>query len=114
MDEQRSIELLASGAKTGVSYRNLSAAGIPLVTESYFKSLLVAIYRHHIHELLSRARILLPPAEARLMMGVMDEKGVLQPGQVRKEPTNFFLKCFSNNNIICFCKALQLVVIGSK
>lgn len=82
VNERNAIQLLGSGAKMGVSYHNISNAGIPLTTEPFFKSLLVAMYRNHMHELLSRARIRLPPAEARLMMGVMDELGVLKPGQV--------------------------------
>ena len=82
VNERDAIELLGTGAKMGVSYHSISSAGIPLTTEPFFKSLLVAMYRNHINELLSRARILLPPAEARLMMGVMDELGVLKPGQV--------------------------------
>lgn len=83
VNERDAIQLLGTGAKMGVSYHNLSSAGIPLTTEPFFKSLLVAMYRSQIHELLARARILLPPAEARLMMGVMDESNVLKPGQVR-------------------------------
>jgi len=83
VNERDAIQLLGTGAKMGVSYHSLSSAGIPLTTEPFFKSLLVAMYRNSIHELLSRARIHLPPAEARLMMGVMDESGVLKPGQVR-------------------------------
>ena len=43
------------------------------------------IYKDRMQNLLSRARILLPPAEARLMIGVMDETGILQPGEVRLE-----------------------------
>ncbi|XP_022809817.1 uncharacterized protein LOC111346816 [Stylophora pistillata] len=82
VNERDAIQLLGSGAKMGVSYHNVSNAGIPLTTEPFFKSLLVAMYRNHMHELLARARILLPPTEARLMMGVMDELGVLKPGQV--------------------------------
>lgn len=82
VNEHDAIQLLGTGAKMGVSYHSLSSAGIPLTTEPFFKSLLVAMYRNHIHELLARARILLPPAEARLMMGVIDETGVLKPGQV--------------------------------
>lgn len=82
VNERDAIELLGTGAKMGVSYHSISSAGIPLTTEPFFKSLLVAMYRNHINELLSRARILLPPAEARLMMGVMDELSVLKPGQV--------------------------------
>lgn len=82
VNERGAIELLATGAKIGISYHSISTAGVPLTTEPFFKSLLVAMYRNRINDLLSRARILLPPAEARLMMGVMDELGVLEPGQV--------------------------------
>ena len=83
VNEHDAIQLFGSGAKMGITYHSLSSAGIPLTTEPFFKSLLVAMYRNSIHELLSRARIRLPPAWARLMMGVMDESGVLKPGQVR-------------------------------
>ncbi|KAJ7353981.1 hypothetical protein OS493_030827 [Desmophyllum pertusum] len=82
VNEPDAVDLLGNGAKMGVSYHRLSGAGVPLTTEPFFKSLLVAMYRNSIHELLSRARIRLSPAEARLMMGVMDESGVLKPGQV--------------------------------
>lgn len=84
VNEHDVIQLLGSGAKMGVSYHSLSSAGIPLTTEPFFKSLLVAMYRNSIHELLSRARIRLPSAGARLMMGVMDESNELKPGQVRE------------------------------
>lgn len=83
VNEKDAIELLGTGAKVGVSYHSISSAGIPLTTEPFFKSLLVAMHRNRIFELLSRARILLPPEKARLMMGIMDETGVLKPGQVR-------------------------------
>ena len=89
VNERDAIQLLGTGAKMGVSYHSLSTAGIPLTTEPFFKSLLVAMYRNSIHELLSRARIRLPPVGARLMMGVMDELGILKPGQVRLDNISF-------------------------
>ena len=99
VNENDAIELLGTGAKMGVSYKSLSSSGTPMTTEPFFKSLLVAMYRNHIHELLSRSRILLPPEEARLMMGVMDELGVLNPGQVCCLLCNFCLdiSCKSEN-----------------
>lgn len=83
VDERLAAQQMTSGAKTGVAYMSLSQAGIQLTTEPFFKSMLVALYKDRMQNLLSRARILLPPAEARLMIGVMDETGTLQPGQVR-------------------------------
>ncbi|XP_068758709.1 uncharacterized protein [Montipora capricornis] len=82
VSEIDAIDLLGTGAKIGLSYHSISSAGIPLTTEPFFKSLLVAMYRNYMNELLSRARIRLPLEEARLMMGVMDEIGVLKDGQV--------------------------------
>ena len=82
VDERLAVQQMTSGAKTGIAYMRLSEAGMQLTTEPFFKSLLVALYKDRMQNLLSRARILLPPAEARLMIGVMDETGTLQPGEV--------------------------------
>ena len=90
VNETDAIHLLTNGYTLGLSYKNLSNSGVTLTTEPFFKSLLVAMHRNHVHELLSRARILVPSEEARLMMGVMDETGVLEPGQV----TSFFYSLF--------------------
>ena len=83
VNERLAVQQMVSGAKTGIAYMHLSEAGMQLTTEPFFKSLLVALYKDRMQNLLSRARILLPPAEARLMIGVMDETGILQPGEVR-------------------------------
>ena len=83
VNERLATQQLTSGAKTGISYMRLSETGLQLVTEPFFKSLLVALYKDRMQNLLTRARILLPPAEARLMIGVMDETGTLNPGEVR-------------------------------
>ena len=83
VNERLAAQQMTSGAKTGIAYTSLSQAGIQLTTEPFFKSLLVALYKDRMQNLLSRARILLPPAEARLMIGVMDETGTLKPGEVR-------------------------------
>ena len=83
VNERLATQQLTSGAKTGISYMRLSETGLQLVTEPFFKSLLVALYKDRMQNLLTRARILLPPAEARLMIGVMDETGTLHPGEVR-------------------------------
>lgn len=81
-DEDEANQRLSCAIRTGINYQSLVNVGVSLTTEPYFKSLLCALYREKIHGLLSKARILLPVSEARLMMGVMDETGVLGPGQV--------------------------------
>ncbi|XP_028390591.1 uncharacterized protein LOC114515528 [Dendronephthya gigantea] len=82
VNESDAIPVLTNGTKGCLSFHALSNGGVQLTTEPFFKSLLVAIYRNRIHDLLSRARIRLPSDEARLMMGIMDEAALLQPGQV--------------------------------
>ena len=90
VDEKLATQQLESGAKTDIAYKRLSGAGSQLTNEPFFKSLLVALYKERMQNLLKRARILLPTSEARLMIGVMDEKGILEPGQMRI--TEFLMK----------------------
>jgi RNA-dependent RNA polymerase len=81
-DEHEANNRLSCAIRTGINYKELSDVGVCLTTEPYFRSLLCALYREKIYGLLSKARILLPVTEARLMMGVMDETGLLEYGQV--------------------------------
>ena len=82
MNERLAAQQMTSAVRTGIDYTSLSEEGVGLTIEPFFKSLLVALYKDRIQNLLSKARILVPPAAARLMMGVMDETGMLRPGQV--------------------------------
>ena len=82
VNERLAAQQMTSGAKTGVAYMALSEAGIQLTAEPFFKSMLGALYKDRIVNLLTRARILLPQENARLMIGVMDETGILEPGEV--------------------------------
>ncbi|KAK3698052.1 hypothetical protein QZH41_010823, partial [Actinostola sp. cb2023] len=82
LDERRAVLQLYSSVKTGIEFKNLSEAGVSLTVEPFFRSVIAAVYYDHLHSLLTKARIKLDPRKARLMMGVMDETGVLQYGQV--------------------------------
>jgi len=83
LDERRAVTQLCSSVKTGIAYKNLSEAGVPLTVEPFFRSVIAAVYHDHLHDLLKRSRIKLDPRKSRLMMGVMDETGILQYGEVR-------------------------------
>jgi RNA-dependent RNA polymerase len=109
VEETDAIAFLGNGSKMDISYRTLSNGGLQLTTEPFFKSMMVAMYRNHIHELLSRSRILLPAEEARLMMGVMDEEGVLKPGQVGCF-VNFFPLTEANSEAKQFFKIFPTVL----
>ena len=86
VDEKLATQQLESGAKTDIAFKRLSEAGLQLTNEPQ----LVALYKERMQNLLKRARILLLTSEARLMIGVMDETGILEPGQVRI--TEFLMK----------------------
>ena len=95
VDEKLATLQLVSGAKTDIAYKRLSEAGLQLTNEPFFKSLLVAMHKERMQNLLKRARILLPTSEARLMIGVMDETGILEPEQVRI--TEYLMAIFIKN-----------------
>jgi RNA-dependent RNA polymerase len=82
LNENEALQRMSNIIRTGIDYKSLSENGVSLTTEPYFKSLMCALYKERIHRLLKKSRILLPVTEARLMMGVMDETGLLQDGQV--------------------------------
>ena len=82
LNEHEALQRMSNIIRTGIDYKSLCDNGVALTTEPYFKSLMCALYKERIHRLLKKSRILLPVTGARLMMGVMDETGLLQAGQV--------------------------------
>ncbi|XP_001631543.2 uncharacterized protein LOC5511133 isoform X2 [Nematostella vectensis] len=82
LDERLAMRQLSSAVKRGISYRDLFDAGVHLTVEPFFRSLNAAVYRDRLMQLLMKARMQLPLESARLMMGVVDETGVLEYGQV--------------------------------
>ena len=82
LNGNEALQRMSNIIRSGIDYKGLSDNGVALTTEPYFKSLMCALYKERIHRLLKKSRILLPVSEARLMMGVMDETGLLQAGQV--------------------------------
>lgn len=66
----------------GIKVTALSRSGVKFTREPFFRSLLLAIYKSRLGDLLRRARIAIPETHGRLLMGVIDETGFLQYGQV--------------------------------
>ena len=60
----------------------LSHGGVALTTEPFLRSLLLAVYRQKLGELLKRTRIEIDPEKGRSMMGTADETGTLEYGEV--------------------------------
>lgn len=66
----------------GLKITPLSRSGVNFTREPFFRSLLMAIYKSRLGDLLRRARIALPETHGRLLMGVIDETNSLEYGQV--------------------------------
>ena len=57
-----------------------TALSVNMAYEPYFRSLLLSIYRKELKDLLTRSRIHVP--QGRILMGVIDELGVLGPEEI--------------------------------
>jgi len=68
--------------KCGFSEDLLLNSGLALTTEPFLRSLLLAVYRQKLGELLARTRIEVDPEKGRSMMGTADETGSLRYGEV--------------------------------
>jgi RNA-dependent RNA polymerase len=69
---------IAGGMKTLF----LRDSGIVVTREPFFRSMLLAIYKTRLNDLIRKARIAIPQSYGRLMVGVLDETGTLNYGQV--------------------------------
>ncbi|GFR27103.1 probable RNA-dependent RNA polymerase 1 [Trichonephila clavata] len=82
-DEKQAARFLESKTPSQIfSYKDLSESGIFLTTEPFFRSLLLALHRHHVEKIKSKANIAIDPSQGRNMLGVMDETGLLHYNQV--------------------------------
>ena len=66
----------------GLKVSSLSRSGVNVTCEPFIRSLLLAIYKSRLGDLLRRARISVPESYGRLLMGIMDESESLEYGQI--------------------------------
>jgi len=66
----------------GLKAKVLRNSGIMVTCEPFFRSLLLALYKSKLSDLLRRARIAIPQSHGRLLIGVLDESQTLEYGQV--------------------------------
>ncbi|XP_035231711.1 probable RNA-dependent RNA polymerase 1 [Stegodyphus dumicola] len=82
-EEEKAASFLLSRTPSSLfPYKELSGSGIYLTTEPYFRSLLLALHRHYGEKLKSKANIPVDPSQGRNMLGVLDETGILNYGEV--------------------------------
>ncbi|KRZ44665.1 putative RNA-dependent RNA polymerase 1, partial [Trichinella pseudospiralis] len=72
-----------------INFQKLADAQFRFTDEPFFRSMLLACYKFKIREKLFRMKIDIDPLLGRTMYGVMDELGLLHPGQV-------FIQCSAN------------------
>ncbi|XP_069103165.1 uncharacterized protein [Argopecten irradians] len=69
-------------ANLGIKYKDLMRAGVSLINEAFFRSVLMTIYKRKHGELIRKTRIEIDYDQGRSMMGTVDETGTLAYGQV--------------------------------
>ena len=74
--------------QTVFDLREISERGIKIVSDPFFRSILLARYKEKLNDLLEHASFPLPPDQGRVLMGVVDETGQLQPGEVFLQYSN--------------------------
>ena len=62
--------------------KELRDRGISIISDQFFRSLLLVKYEEHLHDLLENTHIPLPLDKGRVLMGVIDESGQLESGQI--------------------------------
>ncbi|XP_035696221.1 probable RNA-dependent RNA polymerase 1 [Branchiostoma floridae] len=81
--ENRAVDALNQRAQlSGVPYQKLSNCGVYMTSEPFFKGMLRRVYKSGIGDTRRKARIEIPPEYGRNMLGVLDETGTLEYGQV--------------------------------
>ncbi|XP_042910269.1 uncharacterized protein [Parasteatoda tepidariorum] len=80
--ERKGRMLLANRTGLDFPYKKLLNSGICLTKEPFFRRLLLSVYTVAIDQLRSKARIFIPPKFGRNMLGVIDETGTLNYGEV--------------------------------
>eukprot|EP00210_Caulerpa_lentillifera_P002746 g2625.t1 len=79
-DEIAAKEVLKSIVARQV--KDLETVKFGFTTDPFFRELMMAFYRVKMKDLRVRSRVRMDPSKARVLMGVLDETGTLEPGQV--------------------------------
>ncbi|KRZ71930.1 putative RNA-dependent RNA polymerase 1, partial [Trichinella papuae] len=87
--ENQALFALSGTLAPEINFQKLTDAGFRFTDEPFFRNMLLACYKFKIKEKLFRMKIDIDPSLGRTMYGVMDELGLLHPGQV-------FIQCSAN------------------
>jgi len=112
-----------------IDMRKLQNSGLDVISDPFFRSILLVKYEDGLSDLLHKTRIPIPTEQGRLLMGVVDESQRLLPGQVFIQYTDEIKKgtvlvkgpvmvtknpCFHPGDLRCFlavdCEELRHMV----
>ncbi|GMH41422.1 hypothetical protein BSKO_09332 [Bryopsis sp. KO-2023] len=65
-----------------IHWDSFEKARIQITTERFLRSVMMARYKSSMRDLVEKSKVPIHPDEARVLLGVMDETGILQYGQV--------------------------------
>ncbi|GMH35082.1 hypothetical protein BSKO_02950 [Bryopsis sp. KO-2023] len=73
---------MVGSMQSEMPWKRLEESGLNLTQEPFFRSLLFALYRSQIRDVLEKARIPTDENQGRVLLGVVDETGCLEYGEV--------------------------------
>ncbi|CAD6191768.1 unnamed protein product [Caenorhabditis auriculariae] len=83
VNERTAAVEMSTRTNLPIDFNHLSMkCGFRITTDSFLRRMLVSIYRYNVLHHISKAKIFLPGHLGRTMYGVVDETGLLMPGQV--------------------------------
>ncbi|CAL1298859.1 unnamed protein product [Larinioides sclopetarius] len=83
LDEEKAANYLNIRTPFSIfKFKELTASGICLTQEPFFRTLLLSLHRYYIDIIKTKANVDVDPDYGRNMFGVLDETGILQYGQV--------------------------------
>ncbi|GBM42197.1 RNA-dependent RNA polymerase 1 [Araneus ventricosus] len=98
--EKKAWKMMSNLTTLDYPYKKLLKCGICLTQEPFFRSLLLSVYKVAIDQLRAKARIAIPPQYGRNMLGVLDETGTLEYGQVFVQYSEELGNIHSSTNIL--------------
>ncbi|XP_013789033.1 RNA-dependent RNA polymerase 1-like [Limulus polyphemus] len=81
-DERSALKLLKENSKLKFPFKELASVGVSFLKDPFFRSIIQAIYRRVTLDLIEKSRIEIPIDKGRTMFGILDERSILEYGQI--------------------------------
>lgn len=99
VSDAAALPVLSTYTHTSLPFSKLRMGGLSLCREPFTRSLMLAVYKSMFDGLKEKSRIAISPDKGRNMLGVLDETGTLEYGQVFVQFTHLGvdLSCIASN-----------------